>query len=267
MSVTFEPREVEKPFRMRWVRMTLQLMLRAPVRFGIAILLLGCLDAFVLNLLPGAIPTPWTRRLGMFLLPLAWVVTVALARGADDSTQNWKALSSLARPIVWMSALAIGLGLVTLDIAIERLLFPDTDWQDVKLVSGRALKFTCLQAWLVMQASGICFFPLLVLETGLSFPEVRQLSLSATEINGRQTISWFMTGVLCGVLCVAQVIETFVSTYGLTMAAGIVFMGVLNYVAYRDIFERRSENSPKVVATGSAVAAVHITNQCAFEGY
>ena len=31
-------------------------------------------------------------------------------------------------------------------------------------------------------------------------------------------------------------------------AAFIVFMGILNYVAYRDIFERRSENLPKTAA-------------------
>lgn len=190
----------------------------------------------------------------MALLPLMWMVIAAVARGADQPKENWASLASLARPTVWLSALAIGLGLVTLDIAIERLLFPGTDWHDVKLVSGRILKFTCLQAWLVMSAAGICFFPLLVLEPALSFQEVRRLSLSASEINGRDTIAWFMTFVLCGVLFVAQVIEAFVSTHGFTMAAGIVFMGVLNYVAYRDIFERRSADLPEQV-TAPLVAA------------
>lgn len=243
MSQTLNPREVEKPFRMRWLSMTLQLMLRAPLRFSIAILLLGCLDAVVLRLLPNRIPKPWVVRLGMFLLPLAWVVTAALARGADNSTQNWKALRSLTRPIVWMSALAIGLGLITLDIAIQQLVFPDTHWEEVHLLSGRVLQFTGLQAWMVMTAAGICFFPLLVLETELSFPEVRRLSLSATEINDRRTISWFMTGMIC----VAGIIQQLVPAYGLTMAIWVVFAGVLNYVAYRDIFERRSMNLPQVV--------------------
>lgn len=251
MSQTLNPREVEKPFRIRWLRMTLQLMLRSPVRFGIAILLLGCLDAFVLRLLPNRIPKPWAVRLGMFLLPLAWVVTAALARGADNSTQNWQALSSLIRPIVWISAVAIGLGLVTLDVAIQQLLFPDMHWEDVNLLSGRVLQFTGLQAWMVMTAAGICFFPLLVLETGLSFPEVRRLSLSATEINGRHTISWFMTWMIC----VAGIIQQIVPAYGLTMATWVVFAGVLNYVAYRDIFERRSANLPEV-ATAPMVAEV-----------
>jgi hypothetical protein len=188
----------------------------------------------------------------MLLLPLAWVVTAALARGADNSTQNWKALTSLTRPIVWLSALAIGLGLVTLDIAIQQLLFPDLHAEDVNLLSGRILQFTGLQAWMVMTAAGICFFPLLVLETGLSFPEVRRLSLSATEINGRRTVSWFMTLMIS----VAGTIQQFVPAYGLTMATWVVFAGALNYVAYRDIFERQSANFPETVAT-SAVAAAH----------
>lgn len=34
--------------------------------------------------------------------------------------------------------------------------------------------------------------------------------------------------------------------YGMTDAALLVFLGVLNYVAYRDIFERRSGNLPKM---------------------
>jgi hypothetical protein len=233
--------------------MTLQLMLRAPVRFSVAILLLGCLDAFMLNLLPGAIPSPWGIELGKLLLPLAWVVVAALARGADNSKQNRKSLASLTRPTVWVAALAIGLGLITLDMVIYGLLFPDTHWQDVKLLSGRVVEFAGAQAWIVTLAAGICFFPLLVLEPTLSFPEVLRLSKSATEINGRNTISWFITCVLC----VALMMDSFVRAYGLTMAAGIVFMGVLNYVAYRDIFERQSANSPETVTRASAVVVAH----------
>jgi hypothetical protein len=233
--------------------MTLQLMLRAPIRFSIAIFLLGCLDAFVLRLLPSTIPGPWAPRFGMFLLPLAWVVIAAMARGADNSTQNRMSLTSLTRPTVWVAAMAIGLGLVTLSIAIQWLLFPDVDWQAEKMRSGRILTLTGAQAWMVTAVAGICFFPLLVLKPGLSFLEVLRLSKSATEINGRKTISRLMIGMLL----VAGILEMFVPAFGLTIAAWMVFVGVLNYVAYRDIFERRSENSPKTVATPSAVVAAH----------
>jgi hypothetical protein len=248
MSQTLTPREVEKPFRMRWLRMALQLMLRAPVRFSIAILLLGCLDAFMLNLLPGAIPSPWGIELGKLFLPLAWVVVAAFARGADDSKQNRASLASLMRPTVWVAALAVGLGLITLDIVIYGLMFPGTHWQDVKLLSGRVVEFIGAQAWIVTLAAGICFFPLLVLEPALSLPEVLRLSKSATEINGRHTISWFVTGVLCAAL----MLDSLFRAYGLTMAAGIVFMGVVNYVAYRDIFERQSANSAETGAASTA---------------
>jgi hypothetical protein len=256
MSTTFEPREVEKPFRMRWIRMTLQLMLRTPVRFSIAILLLGCLDVFVFHLLPNKMPGPWARRLGMLLLPLAWVVIAALARGADNSMQNWKALSSLVRPMVWMAALAIGAGLITLDIVVLGLLFPGHDWHDEPMRSGRILDLTSAQAGLVMVAAGICFFPLLVLEPGLSFQEVLRLSRSATEINGRNAIQWLMVGLLFA----AGISETFVPAFGLTIAAWIVFAGVLNYVAYRDIFERQSANFSETVATASVVVEASATH-------
>jgi len=103
---------------------------------------------------------------------------------------------------------------------------------------------------MVVTAAGICFFPLLVLESELSFQEVLRLSKSATEINGRKTISWLMIGMLAA----AGLLEMFVPAFGLTSAVFIVFIGVLNYVAYRDIFERQSENSTRVAATVSAVA-------------
>jgi len=164
--------------------------------------------------------------------------------------QNWKAITSLTRPTVWLAALVVGLGLVALDIAIYQLFFPGTHWQDEKLHSGRLLDLTGAQAWMVVTAAGICFFPLLVLESELSFQEVLRLSKSATEINGRKTISWLMIGMLAA----AGLLEMFVPAFGLTSAVFIVFIGVLNYVAYRDIFERQSENSTRVAATVSAVA-------------
>jgi hypothetical protein len=90
----------------------------------------------------------------MVLLPLAWVLIAALARGADNSSQNSKALRSLTRPTLWVAALAMGLGLVALDIAIDLLLFPGVHWRDEKLRPGRLLDSTAAQAWMVMTGAG-----------------------------------------------------------------------------------------------------------------
>jgi hypothetical protein len=54
-------------------------------------------------------------------------------------------------------------------------------------------------------------------------------------------------------MLVAGIVESFVPAYGLTNALWIVFVGVLNYVAYRDIFERRSANFPRTAAAANIV--------------
>jgi hypothetical protein len=46
-----------------------------------------------------------------------------------------------------------------------------------------------------------------------------------------------------------------IPSYGMTEAALLVFMGVLSYVAYRDIFERRDENFPAKAAIRAVIAA------------
>jgi hypothetical protein len=253
MSTTFEPREVEKPFRRRWLRMTLQLFVRCPARFGLAILLLGCLDTFAARLLSGVtVDRVWMVRLGMLVLPLVWVFVAAIARGADDASQMWKAFAGLAYFKVWISALVVGIGLIALHWVIWWLMGA-TASRGSALLPGQLLEFTGTQVWMVSAAAGICYFPLLVLQPTLSLAEARRLSRDANDINGGQTISWLMVGMI-GVLALFGV---FVPAFGMTTAAWIVFMGVLNYVAYRDIFERRSANLPKTVATASAVVAAH----------
>jgi hypothetical protein len=243
MSATFEPREVEKPFRMRWLRMTLQLMLRSPVRFSIAILLLGCLDNSAVSLFAGVrVAGTWLTRLGMLMLPSVWVFIAALARGADNPSQTWKAFAGFARLKVWMGVLAIGAGLVALEWTV-RLLLGNPASRGHQVNPGRFLEFTGAQAWMVYAAVDICFFPLLLFEPELSLREARQLSKNASNINGWRIIS----GLMAAMLAVAVIIQLSVPAYGMTSAAWIVFMGVLNYVAYRDIFERRSANWPAVV--------------------
>lgn len=243
VSPTLNPREVEKPFRMRWLAMTLQLMLRAPVRFSIAILLLGCLDKSAVSLFEGGpVENPWLSRVGMLVLPLVWVFIAAMARGVDNPSQTWKAFAGLARLKVWMSALGVGVGLVALEWTVW-LLLGNPAQHGYQVTPGRFLDYTGAQAWIVYAAVDFCFFPLLILEPELTLREARQLSKSASYLNGWKTVR----GLMAAMLAVALGLQLFIPAYGMTSAAWIVFMGILNYVAYRDIFERRSANVPQVV--------------------
>ncbi len=65
-----------------------------------------------------------------------------------------------------------------------------------------------------------------------------------------------MTAILAiGAIYLASAIPA----YGMTTAAFLVFFGALNYVAYRDTFERRSENFPNPGAGLSWSAPVRWT--------
>jgi len=46
-----------------------------------------------------------------------------------------------------------------------------------------------------------------------------------------------------------------IPSYGMTEAAWLVFMGILNYVAYRDIFERRDQNLPATARAALGAAS------------
>jgi hypothetical protein len=71
---------VEKPFWKRWLRMSWQLFVRSPVRFGILIALLGWADTSAVNLSSGfVIPRIWVERLGMLLLPAFFAIKVLRA--------------------------------------------------------------------------------------------------------------------------------------------------------------------------------------------
>jgi hypothetical protein len=98
---------------------------------------------------------------------------------------------------------------------------------------------------------GLCYFPLLVLGPELSPRDARYLSKKASQING-ELVTWiFVSIVAVGANAVASVAPA----YGMTAAAFLVFLGVFNFVAYRDIFERRDANLPKAVAAAPLAQA------------
>jgi hypothetical protein len=253
MSIVLEPRKVDRPFAFRWLRMTGELLVRSPVRFCLVIALLGGLDDFALSLAQGyAIRRIWIDRLAIVVLPVLWIVIGAVARGADDAGRTRQALAGLARKQLWAGALVPGASLAVLHWIVFRMF----QHLDLALNSGApgpflqrpgeflesiAMNIVSVSIWV-----GACYFPLLALVPDVSAEDARRLSKKASSINGELVI-WIFIGTL---VVGASVLVALVPACGMTAAAFIVFMGILNYVAYRDIFEQRAENIPKTIARG-----------------
>jgi hypothetical protein len=254
MSATLEPREVEKPFWKRWLRMSWQLFVRSPVRFGILVALLGWVDSTAVKLSYGfVIPRIWVERLGMLLLPVLFAIVCAVARGADDARQTWRVLRGFIYMRFWGKALAGGLALALFEWVVYHalLLVPDPGAKPLySHESGALLTSFISKTVLVNWVLGICYAPLIVFWPELSFAETRKLSHSAATVNDRSRFTY----LVCGVMLVGLPL-TLIPSYGMTEAALLVFVGILSYVAYRDIFERRDENLPAQVASGRSVHA------------
>ncbi len=262
MSPTLEPREVDKPFIQRWLLMTLKLFVRSPVRFGIPIALLGWLDTSAVKLAEGAaVEKQWVDRVGMLLLPILWIFVSAIARGADDPSQTWTAFARLGRKRVWGSALTIGATLATSSWLIAWLfqgsaaLLAPRNPRPYLQHPGQLLDSLSANVLLIFFFVGLCYFPLLVLMPDISSADARALSNRASDINGWIVIVLFIGAMAIG----ADALASVVSAYGMTTAAYLVFMGALSYVAYRDIFERRSGNLPKAVAGAQVRGPAHVT--------
>jgi hypothetical protein len=269
VSVTLEPREVEKPFLRRWTHMTTQLLVRSPIRFGLMIAALGVLDHAAIAVAENSqIQRPWADRLGTLLLPPLWVLVGALARGADDRRRSADALLALTRARVWWGALRAGATLAAflwiISWALQGLggLTGSHRPQGYlrhpgELLTSIVVNVAILQCWV-----GLCYCPLLVLQPQLDVTEALHLSRRASELNGRTLLFLFLSVVALAGVTVATVLPL----YGMTVAAVLAFPGILNYVAYRDIFERRSENAPervRAVYPAARSAAVPIAESAA----
>jgi hypothetical protein len=259
MSIILEPRKVDKPFSRRWLRMTGELFVRSPVRFCMLIALLGGLDDCAVNMAQGyAIQRTWIDRLGIAVLPILWIVVGAVARGADDAGRTRQALAGLARTQLWAGGFVPGVSLAALHWFVFwtfQCLVPALSsgapgfhlQRPGEFLGSIATNIASLSIWV-----GVCYFPLLALVPAVSAGDARRLSKKASGINGELAIWTFIGTLVVG----ANVLVALVPAYGMTAAAFIVFTGILNYVAYRDIFEQRAENLPKTIArevTGPAI--------------
>lgn len=254
MSETLEPRIVDKPFARRWLVTTLALIGRAPLRFGCLIALLGLLDTGVEALFQGySMSRVWGDRLGALALPLLWLLTAAVARGADKPSLTRESLISAFRRESLLRALRAG---ALYAIAIH--LFDS--WHSAGSsgaahhpgaapvylsVPGDFVDSVAANVAFFCMALGPCYFPLLAFVPGA---EAYLLSRRASRMNGDLLID-FLIAVL---VLTGLGITSMVPLFGMTNAAFLVFMGVFNYVVYRDIFERRAQNAPLPALSRSA---------------
>lgn len=250
MSDTLEPRIVDKPFARRWLVTTLALMARAPARFGCLIALLGLIDTGVESLFAGySVSRVWGERLGALALPVLWLMTAAVARGADKPSLTRESLVTALRRNSLLRALRAGA-----IYAIALHLFDS--WHGVSSgaahhagtapgylsTPGDFIDSIAVNAAFFSLALGPCYFPLLAFAPGA---EAYLLSIKATRVNGALVIDFLIAVIVVTGAGITNVLPAF----GMTNAAFLVFMGVFNYVVYRDIFERRAENAPLPVVS------------------
>lgn len=259
MSTTLEPREVDRPFLRRWLMAAVELLLRAPIRFGLIIALIGVLDTSAVNVVRSQPALSlWLDRCGIVALPIVFVLVSAIARGVDDAQATWSAISQLKRGSVWMGALAAGLlvASVTLFLATslrgahDALVKPAAShyWDSGQFAGSMTSNIVLLYVF-----TGLCFYPLLVFAPTVPVRSIFMMSRTAADLNGGVVVAFFVAAVAITADALALVFPAF----GMTTAVFIVFLGIFNYVAYRDIFERRADNRP----APSAVTPLNLAAQ------
>lgn len=231
MSETLEPRKVEKPFLGRWVFTTLALLVRSPVSFGAAVAVVAIASLLDAEVVPASlIEAGWTLAAGSLLLPLLWVVSSLLARRSDRDFRRSELLQHAASSSVRGGGLLPGCLLASMGWLLHWALSGSPILADFV----GSYMWSCL---LLVGPLGVCYFPLMALAPGLTVLESCQLSKRASRLNGEWVIVFFIA-----VLSLTADAFTRAGPAGdIVSAAILVFIGVFNYVAYRDIFERRAD--------------------------
>lgn len=230
MSETLEPRRVERPYLGRWVITAFALLLRFPVGFGAAIALIAIVDLLSTDVIPVRfIDAGWTLVLGTLLLPVFWIVLSLLSRQSDRALRRSELLQLSVSRSVWGGGLlpgcllASGSWLVHWALAAASPVGADLAGSNV---------WNCS---LLVLPLGVCYFPLMALAPGLTVIDACQLSKKASRLNGE----WIIVTFIAALALAADVLARSVPGGELAAAACLVFIGVFNYAAYLDIFERR----------------------------
>lgn len=238
MSVTLEPRKVEKPFLFRWVRSTCLLILASPVTFVavIALLALLHLTASELASMPLIEHTGVILAVGLLLLPVLWIALSVLARRSDRPMSHSELRAQLLGARVWGGGLLPGCLLACASWLVR--------WALAR--SGAVADVVGSNIWntlLIVVPLGVCYCPLMGLAPGLSVADACLLSRAASRMND----GWVIVLFVAILSLIADGLQRAGVQPGLVGASFLVFIGVFSYVAYRDIFERRVDYAPQPV--------------------
>ncbi len=237
MSETLEPRKVEKPFLGRWVMTALALLVRSPASFGAAVALLAISGLLGTEIVPARlIDAGWTLVVGSLLLPVIWVVLSLLSRRSDRALGRSELLQHAASRTAWGGGLLPGCVLASAGWLLHWAL------SGSPVLAGFVGSCTWNCAVLVA-ALGVCYFPLMALVPGLTVLDACQLSKKASRLNGE----WMIVLFVVALSLTADGFARAGPVGEIVSAAIVIFIGVFNYVAYRDIFERRTDYATESV--------------------
>jgi hypothetical protein len=229
-----EPREVERPFHWRWLKGGAQLMLRFPIHFGTLIAILSFLDVTTAKYLQGYdLPRALYKWIGVAALPVLWTLVSAIARGVEYPAESWSSLRDYFQNRIWYRALLAGILLFLPGVCLSAV-FQDFSDNEIVLSPGAILTVfggQCIFWWFTF---GICYFPLLIFAPELSGWRLYLMSNKAAALNSSSTF-WIL---MAAISCAADLIEYFLS-YGVSEAAGLIYSGLVGYVACKDIFLRK----------------------------
>ena len=229
MSETLEPRQVGRPFLGRWVRSTFALLAGSPRIFGAAVVLIAVLDLFYIDVTPEhLVDAGLTLVVGALLLPVFWIAMSLVSRRADRIRGRSEQLQIAISERVWAGGLLSGCVLAAVNWLFHWALSASPAY--AAIIGSYALNSLLLVASL-----GVCYFPLMALAPGLTMVEAWQLSRKASSLNSGWVIVTFVTVLSLVPDAFAHAVPAGV----IVTAAVLVFIGVFNYVAYLDIFERR----------------------------
>ncbi|HEY1892530.1 MAG TPA: hypothetical protein VGG63_19190 [Steroidobacteraceae bacterium] len=229
MSETLEPRQVGKPFLGRWVRSTFALLAGSPWIFGAAVVLLAVLDLFYIDVTPvRLIDAGLTLVVGALLLPAFWIAMSLVSRRTDRTRDRSEQLEIVMPERVWGGGLLSGCVLAAVNWLFHWALSASPAYADI-------IGSYAVNSLLLVASLGVCYFPLMALAPGLTMVEAWHLSRKASGLNSGWVIVTFVTVLSLVPDAFAHAVPAGV----IVTAAVLVFIGVFNYVAYLDIFERR----------------------------